>query len=137
MSRHIVAAVGEIAPGTCKLVTVKGREIGVFNVNNEYFALINRCPHQGAPLCRGEILSRLESKSPGQYELTHRGEMLRCPWHCWEFDIHTGLSWCEPDSVQARTYAVEVEPGSELAKGPFAAETVPVAIEQDYVVITV
>ena len=42
MSRHIVATVDEIAPGTCKIVTVKGREIGVFHVNDEFFALINR-----------------------------------------------------------------------------------------------
>jgi 3-phenylpropionate/trans-cinnamate dioxygenase ferredoxin subunit len=63
--------------------------------------------------------------------------MLRCPWHCWEFDIRTGQSWCDPDSVHARTYAVEVEPGATLAKGPFEAETVPVTVEQDYVVITV
>ena len=49
MSRHIVATVDEIAPGTCKIVTVKGREIGVFHVNDEFFAIINRCPHQGAP----------------------------------------------------------------------------------------
>ena len=48
----------EIAPGTCKIVTVKGREIGIFHVNDEFFALINRCPHQGAQLCRGALLSR-------------------------------------------------------------------------------
>jgi nitrite reductase/ring-hydroxylating ferredoxin subunit len=135
MSRHVVATVGEIAPGSCKLVTVKGREIGVFNVNQEFFALINRCPHQGAPLCRGKVVSRLEAKMPGEYRLTRQGEMLRCPWHCWEFDIRTGQSWCDPDSVQARTYAVEVQPGAALAKGPFAAETVPAVVEDDYVVL--
>jgi nitrite reductase/ring-hydroxylating ferredoxin subunit len=137
MSKHVVATVSEIAPGECKIVTVKGREIGIFNVNREFFALINRCPHQGAPLCRGKILSRLEAPLPGEYRLTHPGGMLRCPWHCWEFDIRTGQSWCDPDSVHARTYAVEVEPGAALAKGPFAAETVPISVEQDYVVITV
>jgi nitrite reductase/ring-hydroxylating ferredoxin subunit len=137
MSRHVVASVDEIAPGTCKVVTVKGREIGIFNVNREFYALINRCPHQGAPLCQGEILSRLEAPMPGDYRLTRKGEMLRCPWHCWEFDIKTGQSWCDPDSVRAKTYAVEVEPGEALAKGPFMAETVPVEVEHDYVVITV
>jgi 3-phenylpropionate/trans-cinnamate dioxygenase ferredoxin subunit len=63
--------------------------------------------------------------------------MLRCPWHCWEFDIRTGQSWCDPDSVRARTYNVTVEPGETLAKGPFAAETVPVSVEQDYIVVEV
>ncbi len=53
-------------------------------------------------------------------------ELLRCPWHGWEFDIRTGQSWCDPDSVRARTYSVTVEPGEALAKGPFVAETLPV-----------
>jgi len=137
MSRHVVATVDEIPPGGRKIVTVKGREIGVFNVNHEFYALINRCPHQGARLCEGAILSRLVSPAPGEYHLTRKGEMLRCPWHCWEFDIKTGQSWCEPNRVHARSFQVEVEPGETLAKGPFEAETVPVTIDQNYVVITV
>ncbi len=62
--------------------------------------------------------------------------MLRCPWHGWEYDIRTGQSWCEPESVKARTYDVAVEPGATLAKGPFVAETFPVSVERDYVVVT-
>ena len=135
MSRHVVAAVGDIPPGGRKLVTIRGRPIGVFNLGGAFFALINRCPHQGAALCEGEILSRLESNGPGDYRLTRQGEMLRCPWHCWEFDIRTGQSWCDPDGVQARSYVVTVETGEGLAKGPFVAETVTVSIEQNYVVV--
>jgi nitrite reductase/ring-hydroxylating ferredoxin subunit len=136
VARHVVAAVGEIPPGGRKIVTVRGREIGVFNLGGEFFALVNRCPHQGAALCRGEVVSRLEAPLPGEYRLARRGEMLRCPWHCWEFDIRTGQSWCDPDSVKARTYGVTVEPGESLAKGPFAAETVAVEVDRDYVVVT-
>ncbi len=135
MARHVVATVDEIARGTCKIVTVSGREIGVYNVHGEYYALINRCPHEGAALCLGPIMGRFESSRPGEYSLSHEGEMLRCPWHGWEFDIKTGQSWCHPDSVKARTYKVEVVAGETLAKGPFVAETVPVTIEQNYVVV--
>ncbi len=135
-NRHIVATVEEIPPGGRKIVTVKGREIGVFNLGGEFFALFNRCPHQGASLCRGEIVSRLEAPMPGEYRLTRAGEMLRCPWHCWEFDIRTGQSWCDPESVHARTFPVTVEAGEALAKGSFAAETVDVSVEQNYVVVT-
>lgn len=135
MARHVVATVDEIALGTCKIVSVSGREIGVYNVHGEYYALINRCPHEGAALCLGPIMGRFESSRPGEYSLTHEGEMLRCPWHGWEFDIKTGQSWCHPDSVKARTYKVQVVPGETLAKGPFVAETVPVTIEQNYVVV--
>ena len=74
---------------------------------------------------------------PGEYRLTRPGEMLRCPWHCWEFDIRTGQSWCDPGSVHVRTYEIQVEQGEALAKGPFAVETVPVSVEQAYVVVTV
>ena len=55
MSRQVVARAGDIAPGTCKIVSVRGREIGIFNLDGEYFALANRCPHAGGPLCRGRI----------------------------------------------------------------------------------
>lgn len=137
MARHVVATVGEIAPGSCKIVTVRGREIGVFNVKDEYYALINRCPHDGADLCLGPVMPRFESDRVGDYKLTHHGEMLRCPWHGWEFDIKTGQSWCHPDSVKARSYPVEVVPGEALAKGPFVAETVPVIVDRNYIVLDV
>lgn len=135
MARHVVARQGEIQDGGCKLVTVQGREIGVFFVNGEYFALINRCPHEGAPLCTGVLVGLALSDRPGRFRLTRKGEMLRCPWHGWEFDLRTGQSWCDPESVRARSYKVTVEPGETLAKGPFSAETVAVSVEQNYVVV--
>lgn len=137
MARHVVATVAEIPPGGRKIVTVRGREIGVFNIDGAFHALINRCPHQGAVLCTGAIVSRLEAPMPGEYRLSRHGTMIRCPWHCWEFDIATGQSWCEPDDVKARTYNVTVEPGETLARGPFTAETVPVSVEEDYVVVEI
>ncbi len=137
MGRHVVAAVGEIPPGGRKIVTVRGREIGVFNLGGEFFALRNRCPHQGAALCRGEVVSRLEAPLPGEYRLARRGEMLRCPWHGWEFDIRTGQSWCDPTKLRAKCYAANREPGAALAKGPYVAESFPVSVEEDYVVVEI
>ena len=137
MTKHVVATVGEIAPNSCKIVAVQGREIGVFFVEGEYFALFNRCPHEGAALCRGRLFAAMESDRPGEYRLGAGMMMLRCPWHGWEYDIRTGQSWCEPKSVKARTYDVSIEPGETLAKGPFVAETVPVSVERDYVVVDV
>jgi nitrite reductase/ring-hydroxylating ferredoxin subunit len=137
MTRHVVAKAEEIEAGTCKLVTIRGREIGIFKVGDGFYGLINRCPHQGAPLCRGEIVSRLVAPMPGDYRLTRPGEMLRCPWHCWEFDIRTGQSLCDPNSVQARAFDVAVEPGKALVEGPFVAESVQVTVEENYVVVTI
>ena len=137
MTRHVVAGVEEIPPGSRKIVTVKGREIGIFRIGDDFYGLINRCPHQGAPLCRGEIVSRLVAHTPGEYRLTRSGEMIRCPWHCWEFDIRTGQSLCDPKSVQARAFDVAVEQGTALVEGPFVAEAVQVTVEESYVVVTV
>ena len=62
---------------------------------------------------------------------------LRCPWHGWEFDIRTGQSYLNPRQVKARNYPVEIETGTALAKGPYVAETVPIRVEDEYLVVTI
>jgi len=111
MGKHVVASVGEIAPGGRKLVELEGRPIVVFNLSGEYFALLNRCPHQGGSLCGGQLIGLLESKEPGEYSYTRRGEIVRCPWHGWEFDLETGRSLLEPKRLGLKTYPVSVEDG--------------------------
>lgn len=135
MSRHVVAKADEIAPGNSKIVLVNGREVGVFNVGGEFFAFSNRCPHAGAELCKGMIVGLVRSDGPGNYRIDRPGEFLRCPWHGWEFDLRTGQSWCDPKSTKVRQFQVKVEPGQDLVKGPYVAETFPVSVEAEYVVI--
>jgi 3-phenylpropionate/trans-cinnamate dioxygenase ferredoxin subunit len=137
MAQHIVATVDDIPPGQRKLVNVAGRDIGIFNVGGEYFAVGNRCPHEGASLCKGRIVGLVESSEPGSYQFSRRGELLRCPWHGWEFDLRTGKSWCEPERVKVRNYDLKVESGGALVEGELQAETFPVSIEKQYVVIEV
>jgi nitrite reductase/ring-hydroxylating ferredoxin subunit len=135
VKRQVVARALDVAPGQCKIVIVNGREIGVFNLGGEYFALANRCPHEGGPLCQGHIIPLIQSDGPGQYRLTRHKEFLRCPWHGWEFEIRTGQSWCDPKSTRARQFEVSVESGETLVKGPYVAETFPVSVEEDYLVV--
>jgi nitrite reductase/ring-hydroxylating ferredoxin subunit len=135
MAKHVVAAVDEIPPGGRKRVTVGGRALVVFNLHGEFFALADRCPHRGGPLSHGVLTGLLEAREPGEYRYARRGEILRCPWHSWEFDIRTGKSWCDPDRVRARRYPARAEPGARLVEGPYTAETFPVAVEKDYVVV--
>lgn len=155
MARHVVATVDEIPPGERKIVEVAGRSIGVFNVRGEFFALRNRCPHQGGPLCAGRLSGFLTGAVPGEYQYSREGEILRCPWHGWEFDIRTGQSWFDPARTRVRRYAVSVEsappagpPSAEVGEpqpeeasgprpGPYRAETYPVSIERRYVVVEV
>ncbi len=135
MKRQVVARASDVAPGTCKIVSAGGREIGIFNLDGEYFALANRCPHEGGPLCQGKIVALVQSDGPGHYRLARQNEFLRCPWHGWEFDIRTGQSWCDPQSVRARQFQVTVEAGEALVKGPYVAESFAVSVEEDYLVI--
>ena len=95
MSKHVVATVAEISAGRPELVTVRGRAIAVFNLDGELFGLFNRCPHQGGPICEGILTGLIELDEPGQYRYSRKGEIIRCPWHGWEFDVRTGQSYCE------------------------------------------
>lgn len=137
MARHVVAKTSEVPLDGGKLVTVAGRAIALFRVGEEYFAINNRCPHEGGSLCHGRLLSLLRSDEPGTYRLSRRNEMLQCPWHGWEFDIRTGQSWCDPERIRTRSYAVTVEPGEKLVKGPYTAETFPISVDGDYLVVEI
>ena len=137
MPSYVVATVNEIAPGGRKIVEIAGRSIGVFNVGGEFYALRNRCPHQGGPLCTGNTLGFLRSAGVGEFIYSRPGEVVRCPWHGWEYDLRTGQSWFDPARVLVRNYEVSVEPGRELQKGPYVAETYEVSVEQQYVVVEI
>lgn len=137
MTRHVVAPVQDIPPGSRRLFTIKGRPIAVFNVAGSYFGLLNRCPHQGGSLCDGVVTGLLQSPSPGEYVLSRPGEFVRCPWHGWEFDIRTGQSYCDPSRIRTRIFAVGSELGATVVEGPFVAETVPVRVEENYIVVDV
>ncbi|HLQ89370.1 MAG TPA: Rieske 2Fe-2S domain-containing protein [Xanthobacteraceae bacterium] len=135
MPSYVVASVDEIPPGKRKLVDANGRAIVVFNLDGEFYALNNRCPHRGGSLAHGIQTGLVESKEPGQYCYSRLGEMVKCPWHGWEFDIRTGKSWCDPGRVRVRQYPVAVKSGTELVEGPHVAQTFPVRVENNYVVV--
>ena len=137
MGRMVAAKVSEIPEGGCKRVTLKGRPIAVFNQQGEFFALLDRCPHQGASLCKGARVGVTHSSGPGSYEYSGAGELVRCPWHGWEFSIRTGQSYCNPSKLQVRTFKVSVVVGAELAQDRYIAETFRVSIESNYMVIDI
>jgi 3-phenylpropionate/trans-cinnamate dioxygenase ferredoxin subunit len=158
MGKHVVARVAEFPPGTRRIVQLDGFSVGVMNIKGTYYALRNSCPHQGGPLCLGTVGGFVTSSGPGEYRFERPGEMLRCPWHQWEYDITTGQSWFDPARVRTRKYSVRVSSGAELIveddveagpeegderldgptglqPGPFVAETYPVSVDRDYVIV--
>ena len=135
MTRHVIAPVDELPPGTRKFLTIDERPIAIFNIKGEFFGLLNRCPHQGAALCEGPLIGLAQSSDPGEIAYTRLGEIIRCPWHGWEFDIRSGQSFCRAVRAKARPLPVKVEPGSDIVEGPYKAETVEVRVEDNYVVV--
>ncbi|HWL83912.1 MAG TPA: Rieske (2Fe-2S) protein [Roseomonas sp.] len=136
MPRHLVAPVGAIPPGGRMLAEVGGKKIAIFNLDGTFFGLLNRCPHQGGDLCRGTVSGLVEATAPGEYRYTRAGEILRCPWHGWEFDIRTGRSCIDPQRIKTRTYPVERAQGTAVvADAELQAETIPVMVEQEYVIV--
>jgi 3-phenylpropionate/trans-cinnamate dioxygenase ferredoxin subunit len=152
--RHVVGRVGDLADGSRIIVEVKGHSIGVFNSGGEYFALLNRCPHAGAELCRGSVVPRLDSPRPGIYERDDSRPFIECPWHGWEFDLATGQSYLKGNRAQVRSYSVgqehmagsagpehdcvaAIRSDGDLGRrpGPFRAEVIPIDVEGDYLVI--
>ena len=120
--RVVVCAAEELPPGTRRIVKVGARSIGVFNVGGRYYALRNVCPHQGAPLCRGPLTGTTLPGPPGSYRYAREGEILRCPWHGWEFDVTNGRSIFNPHAVRVRRYPVAVEAAD---RPPLDAECPP------------
>ena len=82
----------DLQPGSCiSLELPDGSELAVYNVNGEFHATENFCPHRGARLTEGILC----------------GHIIECGLHGWQFDVRTGecLTVAEP----IRTYRVTVE----------------------------
>ena len=134
MPKYAVATVDEISAGQRKVVEVADRVVGIFNLEGEFFALRNTCPHQGGPLCSGRVTGFLHGQ-PGALVYSRQGEILRCPWHGWEFDIRTGQSWHNPARVRVRAYEVSVNDGP--VEGPYKAESFDVEVRGQVVYVDI
>lgn len=107
-TRYPVASVSEIPPGTRKIVNAGGRSIGVYNIGGTFYALRNVCPHQGAELCQGLQTAYIAGEKPGEFIYEREKEIVRCPWHQWEFDIKTGIMVVDK-RTRTKCYEVTVE----------------------------
>lgn len=107
-----VTSVEEFSPGMHRIVEMGNQEVGVFNIDGEYHALANYCPHRGGPLCEGESINALVGEWPGPGERTveryNGNPAITCPWHGWEFDIETGVHLGD-ESISVQKYNVIVE----------------------------
>ncbi len=97
---------------TVKIVTANGREIGVVRrADGTVQAVRNWCPHKGAQICKGQLTGTTLPGPPGTLEWGRDGEILRCPWHGFEFDIATGERVYVGGRMRLRTYPAKITDG--------------------------
>jgi nitrite reductase/ring-hydroxylating ferredoxin subunit len=115
MKRHVIGNRTEFPDDSRRVVEVDGVEIAVFNVGGgEFHALRNACPHKGAPLCTHGPTGMMLQSAPDVYEWGREGEVVRCPWHGYEFNLSDGRSVVAPQlKLRARVYQIDVE-GEEV-----------------------
>ena len=90
----IVDATGDLQPGACIRVELPGGdELAVYNVDGEFYATENFCPHKGAPLSEGLLC----------------GHVIECGLHGWQFDVRNGE--CLTVEERIRTFRVKSEDG--------------------------
>lgn len=109
---YTVGSADDLPAGSVRIITVRGVEIGVFNVAGEYHALPNLCFHQWGPLCTGKVTGTLTATPEAGWapRWEREGAIVVCPWHSLEFDIRTGQCLAYP-RVKLRRYPVAVEDG--------------------------
>jgi nitrite reductase/ring-hydroxylating ferredoxin subunit len=117
MSERVpVARAADFEPGTREIVETDEGEIGVFNVDGEYYAVANVCAHEGGPVCEGQLRGALigEYEGPGERVKERFSEdtpAIACPWHGWEYDLTTGEHLGDP-TVSLQTFDVVVDDGT-------------------------
>jgi len=108
---HLVGRLDEFPEGSARVVEAGGRQIGIFNIKGQLYALPNVCPHQTGPVCNVSKLVGTFVANEGtgwQREWVHDGEVIACPWHGLEYHVPTGECIAFP-RIKLRRYVVLVE----------------------------
>jgi nitrite reductase (NADH) small subunit len=113
VSEIVVGKLADFPQGTHRVVRAGRREIGVFNIGGDLYALPNICPHQTGPLCEGRIatgtlLANAETDWKRRWVL--EDEVIACPWHGLEYHVPTGQCLAYPE-ITLRRYPVSVRDG--------------------------
>jgi nitrite reductase/ring-hydroxylating ferredoxin subunit len=117
-----VGAAEEFVVGKFRILTVGAREIGVIRLPGGTFrAVLNRCPHKGAPICRGQVGGTWPPSRPRELDFAREGEILVCPWHGFEYDLVTGEELCRDRPTRLRMYETCVEDGLLMVALPARA----------------
>ncbi|HQT63140.1 MAG: hypothetical protein B7Z75_11675 [Acidocella sp. 20-57-95] len=110
MMRHTVCQVNDVLAGGLLYKTAGRTNIILLRLpSGEIKAIASRCPHHGANLAHGCITGYAAGTGPHDVHLERQGEILRCPWHGFEFDIVTRRAVVESSALSLREFKVVIE----------------------------
>jgi nitrite reductase/ring-hydroxylating ferredoxin subunit len=107
-SKHFACKAAEVPSDAAKIVTIGKLSLGLFKLSDGFHALLNVCPHRGAALCEGPVCGTTGQTDKTEFIYERAGELVRCAWHGWEFDIRTG-EFLVDRSVRTRSFPVSLE----------------------------
>lgn len=99
-----VCRLDELPPGSMRLVSADGLDVGVYNCGGALLAIEDRCSHDDGPLCEGDW-------EPGEC-------VVVCPRHGSRFDIASGRPLTLPAYLPVDTYPVSVRDGVVVVELP-------------------
>lgn len=94
-----LAALADLPEGRGVRVDIVGHRIALFRIDEEVYAIGDRCSHAEASLAEGEIVDRA----------------VECPRHGSEFDLTTGEPNCFPATRPVPVYDIAVVDGEVFA----------------------
>lgn len=89
-----IALLSDVSESRGLTVRVGEREVALFNVVGQIYALDGRCPHRGGSLGEGTV---------------ENGTVF-CPLHGWQFDVKSGTCFDKPDRP-AKCLAIRIVDG--------------------------
>lgn len=87
-----VAKTSDLAPGEKILVEYDDEDVGLFNIEGQFYAISDVCTHDGGPLVEGDL----------------EGDVIICPRHGARFNVKTGAQTM-PAIAPVPLYQVKIE----------------------------
>ena len=87
-----VAQTADLAPGEKMLVEYEDEDVGLFNIDGEFFAISDVCTHDDGPLVEGKL----------------DGDCIICPRHGARFNVKTGAQTM-PAFAPVPLYEVKID----------------------------
>jgi nitrite reductase/ring-hydroxylating ferredoxin subunit len=111
-ARHRVGAVEDFVVGQIQVREIADRSVGVVRTADRFYAILNVCPHELAPVCEGTLSGTMLPCRPGEMRYGLEDRILRCPWHGYEFDLgNDGRAAYSSFHGRVRLFPVLVEDG--------------------------